>query len=327
MKSSRGFTLVELLVVIAIIGILIALLLPAVQAAREAARRSQCTNNLKQLGLALHNYHSSHNVFPPLGVAHGCTLDNKADPLILNLNGLVLLFPYIEQTAIYSKWDFKQAAGHCNRGGGTIAGDAITSGNGDLETQIIPSLLCPSDNGTPIISQGDTYYGIKSGSTLRGAKTNYDFSTDALKEYYTYNLWRNASLQQKRMFGFNSECRLAMLTDGTSNTAAMAEKTLECYDGPKGVTWGYRANAMVGCDIGGSSFNFGPNRWDLHWNATNFQPIVGRLGAYFNWGSLHPGGANVVLADGAVKFASETTDLSIFRAIATIANGETNTQF
>lgn len=165
MKSSRGFTLVELLVVIAIIGILIALLLPAVQAAREAARRSQCTNNLKQLGLALHNYHATHQVFPPSGIGHGCTTDARSDPLILNLNGLVLLFPYIEQMPIYSKWDFKQAAGHCNRGGGTIAGDAVTSGNGDLATQIVSSLLCPSDNGNRIIDQTDAMYGIKSGSS------------------------------------------------------------------------------------------------------------------------------------------------------------------
>lgn len=129
------------------------------------------------------------------------------------------------------------------------------------------------------------------------------------------------------MFGFNSECRIAMLIDGTSNTAAMAEKTLECYDGPHGVTWGYRANAMVGCDIGGGSTNFGPNRWDIHWVVVGYQPRVGRLGEYYNWGSLHPGGANLLLADGAVRFASETTDLSIFRAIATIGNGETNTQF
>ncbi len=109
-----GFTLVELLVVIAIIGILIALLLPAVQAAREAARRSQCTNNMKQLGLALHNYHDTHQVFPPGGLEYGCSSagPNYEQPgkLVKNLNGLVLLLPYLEQMPLYDKYDCRQAA-------------------------------------------------------------------------------------------------------------------------------------------------------------------------------------------------------------------------
>ena len=104
----RGFTLVELLVVIAIIGILIALLLPAVQAAREAARRTQCTNNLKQLGLALHNYADVHKIFPPGGLEYGWQTSSTlgaepADKLVHNLNGLVLLLPFIEQTALYDR--------------------------------------------------------------------------------------------------------------------------------------------------------------------------------------------------------------------------------
>ena len=110
----RGFTLVELLVVIAIIGILIALLLPAVQAAREAARRSHCTNNLKQLGLGLHNYHSPFNVFPPAGLDYGwgwaCYGSEPAEKRVKNVNGFVMLLPFIEQSPLHQKYDFRQCA-------------------------------------------------------------------------------------------------------------------------------------------------------------------------------------------------------------------------
>ena len=120
LRTRRGFTLVELLVVIAIIGILIALLLPAVQAAREAARRSQCTNNMKQLGVALHNYHDTHKVFPPGGLDYGHagtgphpSLPGGVEPankLVKNMNGLVLLLPYIEQQSLYDQYDCNQCA-------------------------------------------------------------------------------------------------------------------------------------------------------------------------------------------------------------------------
>ena len=116
----RGFTLVELLVVIAIIGILIALLLPAVQAAREAARRSQCTNNMKQLGLALHNYHDTHLVFPPAGLDYGLAMTGGTEPpgkTVKNMNGLVLLLPYLEQQPLFDKFDCRQRFSDCTYDG------------------------------------------------------------------------------------------------------------------------------------------------------------------------------------------------------------------
>jgi prepilin-type N-terminal cleavage/methylation domain-containing protein/prepilin-type processing-associated H-X9-DG protein len=134
-KARRGFTLIELLVVIAIIGVLIALLLPAVQAAREAARRSQCVNNLKQIGLALHNYHQTNNVFPM----------GKSEALHTNLSGgyagwtewsaQAMLLPYMEQTPIYSSINFYYNGGY----------DYGTYCNGTAWTSIINSFLCPSD--------------------------------------------------------------------------------------------------------------------------------------------------------------------------------------
>ena len=106
-----AFTLVELLTVITIIGILVGLLLPAVQAAREAARKTQCTNNMKQLGVALHGYHEVHGCFPPAGVAYGfCEEPQYGDGSILNANGLMMLLPYLDQTPLYAMYDQKQCA-------------------------------------------------------------------------------------------------------------------------------------------------------------------------------------------------------------------------
>jgi len=123
-----GMTLIELLVVIAIIGILVGLLLPAVLAAREAARRMQCGNNLKQMGLALHNYHNHYNVFPPALVnqgryRHGIT-EWKGPKHVLNHTGFTLLLPYLEQGALHDKWDFNLASSSNSRYGIPVAGQA-----------------------------------------------------------------------------------------------------------------------------------------------------------------------------------------------------------
>ncbi len=132
-RTERGFTLIELLVVIAIIGVLIALLLPAVQAAREAARRSQCTNNLKQIGLAMHNYHSAMNAFP-MGVSAS---NNTVEGSIAwsGWSCQALMLPYMEQTAIYNSINFDFAP---------IAGGHF-SFNSTASATMINSLLCPSD--------------------------------------------------------------------------------------------------------------------------------------------------------------------------------------
>ncbi len=142
----KGFTLVELLVVIAIIGILIALLLPAVQAAREAARRSQCSNNLKQIGLALHNYHDVHKVFPPAllnpGYATASTPANWVVPGVLNTPGWNLLLPFIEQQALANSMNFKVCFNRANPNGIPVIGsDTI---NAPYMANRLPVLECPS---------------------------------------------------------------------------------------------------------------------------------------------------------------------------------------
>jgi prepilin-type N-terminal cleavage/methylation domain-containing protein len=234
-----AFTLVELLVVIAIIGILIALLLPAVQAAREAARRSHCSNNLKQIGLALHNYHSAHNCFPPGGLDYGwtSTSDTRPDPepadkLVKNMNGLVLLLPFLEQAALYEKYDFRQCASLAGSSAQTqsniigssrpFAGDPVdTSENGWVISQKVPAFICPSDPNEILLPAGSAY-GIKAGSSLRAVKTNYDFSSYSSDANY-FSDWSTLSSKSRRMFGENSDTTMAHVTDGTSNTVAVVE--------------------------------------------------------------------------------------------------------
>lgn len=338
----RGFTLVELLVVITIIGILIALLLPAVQAAREAARRSQCTNNLKQLGVALHNYHSAHNVFPPsaidLGWGSACYGAESPTKTIKNLNGLVLLLPFLEQAWIYERWDFRVCAsdahgnGHYSATGGSpsiapLAGPAANR-NAELQANLIAAFVCPSDYSSPAASGSF----VRSGFAPNIYKTNYDF---AVQSNLCFDTWKQSP--KSRIFGENSNTRIGDVTDGTSNTVAMNETTHWNVEGSP-PNWGSRYWVQTGADLPDCSYcvvTNGPHRrcginvWVIDsppqctWlTGTNAQTIVGKLNKYGAVGSLHPGGANSLLADSSVRFLSEVTDLAILTNISTPQSGE-----
>src|SRR5688572_18240395 len=159
--ARAGFTLIELLVVIAIIAILIALLVPAVQKVRESANRTQCQNNLHQLGVALHNYDTANKQFPPAGKSYGwCTHappNFVKDPVFYNLNGLVLLMPYLEQSALHDKYNPNAASQSYSTNGAPSAGSPVAGGNAELAAQLVAVLRCPSDPGDPL-QPTDVYY-------------------------------------------------------------------------------------------------------------------------------------------------------------------------
>ena len=173
MLRRRAFTLIELLVVIAIIAVLIALLLPAVQQAREAARRSQCKNNIKQIGLALHNYHDTFSVFPYAemmgsGQAAGVVAN------IRNQNGLVQLLPYLDQAPLYNTFNFSAPFGKYQVAG-TASTVVVPAANLAASTTKLAVFTCPSDSGIATLDDDSTYYGCSTGAT-KSYKSSYQFS-------------------------------------------------------------------------------------------------------------------------------------------------------
>jgi prepilin-type N-terminal cleavage/methylation domain-containing protein/prepilin-type processing-associated H-X9-DG protein len=318
-----GFTLIELLVVIAIIAVLIGLLVPAVQKVREAGARSQCQNNLHQLGIALHNYENNFKRFPPGGKSYGWCHNPQlyGDPVIYNWNGLVFLLPYIEQQALWSSINQNAAMSNCIEGNsgccppvkavGQLAGDAVASGNATVAVTPLDIFHCPSDNGDMLQGTSEEY-GIKAGTSYRGVKTNYDFI--ATGTTYDCNFWSRIAANQKRMFGENSTTKVAMVRDGLSNTLAMAETTYNVYNGTC-PAWAYRGWVQTGVDTVG-----GINNW-TYGSTPPITPIPGRLGSWGRLGSLHTGGANALFADGSVRFLSESIDLLTLQNLAAMADG------
>lgn len=307
----KAFTLVELLVVIAILALLVGLLLPAVQAAREAARRAQCQNNLKQIGIALLSYEAGNKQFPPAGTDYGwCQYpENGGATTVRNGNGLMMLLPYLEQSGLYDRFDLNAAFFNRMKGNehccsptsslGQLLGDAESSGNLAMATTQLPVFVCPSDIGELFLETG-------------AAKTNYDFSSS---ERFQCAEWEHADADTRRMFGENSTTRAADVSDGLSHTVALAETLRDIYSG-RATAWAYRDWVMVGIDVGRNNIN----SWQ--WPGTILSPRRSQLREFAHAGSLHGDGALMLMADGSIHFMADTTDQVVRERLAVMADAQ-----
>ena len=319
--SRPGFTLIELLVVIAIIAVLIALLLPAVQAAREAARRSQCVNNLKQIGLALHNYNATNDCFPWCGL----TVLNPAATSTVQWSPHVRFLPFVEQQALANSVNY-----------GFIWSDPP---NSTATATTVASFLCPSDprQVVPVAGWAGTSYRGNQGNSLV-----YGYGDSDPDKVNT------AMPPPNGLFFSNRLVRFADVVDGTSNTAAFSEHCLGDFDNNAVTELGdtfwpqtYPATpdeAIAQCQgIDAKNLTFqrvsnvgGP--WTQFYHSVSSYSHAGRpngrscmyppLRIMTNANSMHPGGANVCLADGSVRFVKATVNLAAWRALGSRDGGE-----
>lgn len=334
----RGFTLIELLVVIAIIAILIALLLPAVQQAREAARRTQCRNNLHNLALALHNYLDTHSVFPYStiadaslsgGSAHIANLRNAGYPDLLGMNkrGWIDVLPFIDQGPLFNDVDHSHAFGSYDRAGVGMAGDPFDFGNAQIVSKSLNIFLCPTDDGDPFYRGNGVHYRVSAKAFqngLFGALTSYDMSVRRYSSSAT--VWQQEGRSGRRLFGAWSNSRMKDAVDGSSNTAMLVHGTLGVKNGIAN-TWGYSKWVGNGIDLAASE---GINFWTCcPWWTTNPDGDM-TAGRTRNWGapgSQHEGGIFIALADGSVRFISENIDDTTRVRLALIADRQPVGQF
>jgi prepilin-type N-terminal cleavage/methylation domain-containing protein len=328
---SRAFTLIELLVVIAIIAILIALLLPAVQAAREAARRARCANNLKQVGIALHTYHSTHNGLPPGRIwkedAFGCGLN--IDGHCQNTPWFVLMLPQFEQQPLYNAFNFDLGAEGENFGGlfpnSTVAGSKIglfqCPSDRVMTYQFAPSVPGPLLPFTPLVFTKGSY-AVSWGNTQWG------------QQPLTINGTTIPFLGSA--FGHDGRLGYSSVTDGLSTTAFLAEILQGGVYDIRGMVWSSTP--------GGGSYmtRFTPNAYrDVYGTSTAGDPLVvpwfcadepgqrlpctsilDQVNAFAGARSRHPGGIHGLFGDGAVHFLKETIAPATWIGINSIAGLE-----
>lgn len=304
MSTRKGFTLVELLVVIAIIGVLVALLLPAVQAAREAARRAQCMNNLKQFGLAMHNHESTFRAFP----------ESRPRDLAGNrMSWCILVLDYIEQGSLATIYD-KNIRWN-------------TGSNVDAGTTVLPVFICPSSAAGSIRRPA---YGTDSDVDGRiMGPTDYIVMHRVRNRFFTANGVVNplGTADHDGVLVQNSKTQIGQITDGTSNTILIMEDAGRpnwyvlgrdrgtALPRPEGFGWTCPdggAGSMDGSDRLTGAINGGSGTGTCIMSCNNDSEPY----------SFHPGGMNVVMADGSVRFVAETISAATFIALLTPRGGE-----
>lgn len=285
-QRRRAFTLIELLVVIAIIAVLIALLLPAVQQAREAARRSQCKNNLKQIGIAFHNYHDAHGVLPP-GYIDNDPLANVTNQNMLGWGTFIL--PFVDQGPLFN---LIGQSGACAASWPTVSD--MTTSSSTVPTPyaktVLQTFLCPTDPGSGINTKVHSY-----------GKSNY---TGVGGSGYRSS---SPTAHPTGTFYDNSRVSLRDVTDGSSNTAMVGER------GSAGSKYG---TIWVGNPSDGEYYT----QCAVMDNSVYYS--INELPGSWNFSSSHTGGAHFLFGDGSVHFLSDSLDLATYANLGAIADGK-----